>query len=1816
MPAGNVGIGTTSPGYKLDVAGTLNSSGNVTTSGSVTASGRVRSNESSGGFYKHHTDGTFRAAFYDDNSNTQIYADGDGSNPFITFSGGATHTTDIDGVLNISGTNRAIKMNGANLIGEASGPVNFLVLNDTTSDNVAAIKGTSAAILPSTNAGADKHGTMNLGSSSVKFANLFLSNSVSASVYKIGTTTVIDSSGNLTNIGSISTSGNVDAGGRVKATNWIELESSGASLSAEEAGLRWDYNDTPLWYFYKDNANDGALHIQSAATSGENDASPRVRFHRTARETYFGGAIGVNKYSVGSGLKLDVAGAIGISGTTVIDSSRVLQNVTFTKSILPTELKNVHEMAGPNAILKMQETDVTNTPTWWTVADGGTWSVRLNNTGTYPISIATNTNNNAVSQINIGYTTIFGGNIVGGDIKASSSAGLTLQTDEGTKRIEILDSGVVKFNQAYSFPTSDGSANQVLQTDGSGNLSFATVSGGGGGGVSISNNVNNRVLTGDGTNANAEANLTFGGTNLTIAGTGGVIADKFYFGATNSSLLAKDSANIKYMADGQHTFQTYDGGWVTKAQITDSDFQVLDGNIQIGTLGSTASGNLYLNGSTANKRAEIGCTNGNLHIDADHGNGIYLNWYGAQSATTTAGTYFGNANAGQVGRIDGSGNLTLSGTIECGAIDATASVEEVIRVNTTFSSGAIHFRESDVIRGLIGFSNGSSIYGGADDQDMVFRSEAKLHLVSNTSNLGLTISGGNATFGGNVDLNNHLVINSGVRGVAKNYADSSGWVKDTDGFGAMTGYYGGNFGVNGSNSEQSMDYGTTPDGSQALIWTATGDSTSGADGGWNKGISDLRDDTTYMSVTYVRRNGSSTSGNFYHGCSGSHTLNLDGTSNGNPYFSAIGINNLPQDVWCVSIGYIRANDNSSTAEDSTGGIYRCDTGEKITENTTFKMGGGSTQQTHRTYLYYSTTGTSSLSWFKPGFYEVNGLEPTVKELIDPGAGSLQNPTFNRVVSSGLYGTGHGASLLPIWQYNSSNHGYGFGYTEGSPDHFDFDVSGQLTSGTPDFQIYPNEARVNGNAVIVGGSASNASNLTITGVMQANNGYKVGSTTRINSVGDGIFTSLYIGSTNIVDTNKNLTNIGTISSGALAVSGQSVFTGAGTSNTYQSVIKTVNSSSDQWGHITLSGAAANNITNNFYLIGRGSSVADREMSFHIPTAANYGSGSQPKFRFASSGSDTLMTITASTGAVDVKGNITLGGTVDGRDVAADGTKLDGISANAVNASTTALSNYMRLNASTDVTNYSHIHTFYSNTSLATSSGSQSSLQCYVNGSGNDAFMTFHVGGDFACYFGLDGGTNKLSVGGWSMGANSYEIYHAGNKPSLATLGFTGASNANYITNNNQLTNGAGYITSSGTAANATQAGGLNVHNTQGTQNTANQIVRTQNNGYTMLGWINTTSGSTTTAMDRIYASNDGYIRYYTPANFLNSGGMADKLFNNQNRTHSSITNFNTSMTAGVHYLQQGTNGPTGTSSHQFYGMKFGLGSEYSAGTQYSAQMYFPRAAQGGGNGLYFRDMENGSWGSWRQVDAGTVGTLALKPGASATGANQIIRSHSNNYIYHGGWIEIAANGIYSASTNGAHFRPNQTTSYATWATSGARGGYDGILFDGGGDTAVMFDGSGNGGFYRQASSRWYNYHHVANACTGFNSSTTSSSYAIYVNGAIYASGDIVGSSDERLKTEIKTIPNALDKVLKLRGVTYKWKDTTEGGTCVNNITETRMGVIAQEIVEVLPEVVTHDKENDRYGVSYGHLTGVLIEAVKELKQEVNELKKELEEVKNG
>ena len=114
--------------------------------------------------------------------------------------------------------------------------------------------------------------------------------------------------------------------------------------------------------------------------------------------------------------------------------------------------------------------------------------------------------------------------------------------------------------------------------------------------------------------------------------------------------------------------------------------------------------------------------------------------------------------------------------------------------------------------------------------------------------------------------------------------------------------------------------------------------------------------------------------------------------------------------------------------------------------------------------------------------------------------------------------------------------------------------------------------------------------------------------------------------------------------------------------------------------------------------------------------------------------------------------------------------------------------------------------------------------------------------------------------------------------------------------------------------------------------------------------------------------------------------------------------------------------------------------------------------------------------------------------------------------------------------------------------------------------------------------------------GLNSST----------GNLSVGGTVTANSDRRIKKNIVTIDNALDKVLKLRGVTFQRTDTEDD--------KVLMGVVAQEVEEVIPEVVSlgdPDDPDSIKSVSYGNMVGVLIEAIKEQQLQIDELRKQIE-----
>jgi len=109
------------------------------------------------------------------------------------------------------------------------------------------------------------------------------------------------------------------------------------------------------------------------------------------------------------------------------------------------------------------------------------------------------------------------------------------------------------------------------------------------------------------------------------------------------------------------------------------------------------------------------------------------------------------------------------------------------------------------------------------------------------------------------------------------------------------------------------------------------------------------------------------------------------------------------------------------------------------------------------------------------------------------------------------------------------------------------------------------------------------------------------------------------------------------------------------------------------------------------------------------------------------------------------------------------------------------------------------------------------------------------------------------------------------------------------------------------------------------------------------------------------------------------------------------------------------------------------------------------------------------------------------------------------------------------------------------------------------------------------------------------------------GSFVATGDVTAYSDERLKTNVTTIENALSTVQSLRGVMFDKIDSLSGETRQST------GVIAQETEKVLPEVV-HNNDTGYKSVAYGNIVGVLIEAIKEQQEQINDLKSQLTDLK--
>jgi hypothetical protein len=217
---------------------------------------------------------------------------------------------------------------------------------------------------------------------------------------------------------------------------------------------------------------------------------------------------------------------------------------------------------------------------------------------------------------------------------------------------------------------------------------------------------------------------------------------------------------------------------------------------------------------------------------------------------------------------------------------------------------------------------------------------------------------------------------------------------------------------------------------------------------------------------------------------------------------------------------------------------------------------------------------------------------------------------------------------------------------------------------------------------------------------------------------------------------------------------------------------------------------------------------------------------------------------------------------------------------------------------------------------------------------------------------------------------------------------------------------------------------------------------------------------------------------------------------------------------------------------------------------------------------------GQWFMYNNTSGSYTVTIAQASGGGLTvllpqGARTLVYSDGTNF-----WT--------LSPTNVA---PPGASGQVVYNLSGALAGSANMTFDGTTLTASALASTGN-----ITSGGTINGNTVSGGTVSASSTMTTPS--LTVSGAIAAdtvtaTGAVTAYSDRSLKKDISTIRDALDKVKAMRGVNF---------TMINS-GEVNIGVIAQEVQEVIPEVIRNN--NGMLSVAYGNLTAVLIEAVKEL-----------------
>ena len=451
----------------------------------------------------------------------------------------------------------------------------------------------------------------------------------------------------------------------------------------------------------------------------------------------------------------------------------------------------------------------------------------------------------------------------------------------------------------------------------------------------------------------------------------------------------------------------------------------------------------------------------------------------------------------------------------------------------------------------------------------------------------------------------------------------------------------------------------------------------------------------------------------------------------------------------------------------------------------------------------------------------------------------------------------------------------------------------------------------------------------------------------------------------------------------------------------------------------------------------------------------------------------------------------------------------------------------------------------NTVVATNRG----LTVFQDTAGADAYMTFHISGDYAGYFGLGGAENDLVWGGWSVGNARHRIWHSGNDGAGSGLDadtLDGLHASSFLTTETDTlasVTARGSSTTGSIFVNGLITGGFGAATTAGTLDWNDVSNARSGSGYTLL------LGTATNGM--------GGGQYYHPISFE-------------------------------------------------YSSKNGGGNMTQLAIPYT------------GNGIWYRYRYGGSWGSWTRVwDSGDFTSTNISNWNTAYGWG----NHASQGYATQTYVNTAISNLVDAAPSTLDTLnelaaalgddPNFATTVATSIGNKVAKAGDtmtgnlnwgatnlGLTWDMNTDGAyIKFFNTGNGDTDSRLEYGTYDdgneYHRwVISSVERMNLKAA----GLTVTGNVTCTGTFTETSSRRFKENIIDLEPTAEKVEKLRPVRYNKIDSEA----------TEIGLIAEEVAELFPEVVTYNENGQPSGVQYQRLSVILLKTVQELTERINKL----------